>query len=269
MDSLRRIAAIAANTYRESVRDKILYNIVFLAIGLSVFSVVLGAWSVFDRALVIKSTTISLMSLSGLLIAVFVGISLIQKEIQRRTVFTLLSKPMRRPEFLLGKYLGLLALMATHLILLTGVFYFILWVTGSGPELGLLRAVYLVFWELAILVAVAMLFSSFSTPVLSSLFTLGIYVAGHLTDQLLAQVRFVQNLAEGGIGQQHAALMETAALWAQRLLPELYRYNISHQVVHHLTLSPGYMLFSTLYAIGYIVILLGIAAWWFDRRDFL
>ena len=93
MQSLSNIGVIALNTFRESVRDKILYNIFFLAIGLAFFSILLGEWSVFDRAHVIKSTTLSIMSISGLLISVFVGISLVQKEIQGRTVLTLLSKP--------------------------------------------------------------------------------------------------------------------------------------------------------------------------------
>jgi len=269
VEALRRILIIAANTYRETVRDKILYNIVFLAVGLAVFSIVLGEWSVFDRAHVIKAITLSLMSLSGLLISVFVGISLVQKEIQRRTVLTLLSKPMHRSEFILGKYFGLLAVMGTHLLLLTGVFFFILWSTDSQPEFGLLKAVYLTFCEMSIVIAVAMLFSSFSTPVLSSLFTLGIYAAGHLVDQLLAQVRFVQTVMGDEIVQKSSSLMLFAAEWAHRLLPGLYRYNISHQVIHHLALPDHYLLWSTLYAVGYAGLLLAVASWWFGRRDFL
>ena len=119
MQTLKYIAIIAHNTFRESIRDKILYNIVFLAIALTLFSIVLGEWSVFDRAYVIKSTTLSVMSLSGLLISIFVGISLVQKEIQRRTVLTLLSKPISRVTFIVGKYFGLLAVVAVHLTLLT------------------------------------------------------------------------------------------------------------------------------------------------------
>ena len=115
MQTLKHIAIIAHNTFRESIRDKILYNIVFLAIALTLFSIVLGEWSVFDRAYVIKSTTLSVMSLSGLLISIFVGISLVQKEIQRRTVLTLLSKPISRVTLIVGKYFGLLAVVAVHL----------------------------------------------------------------------------------------------------------------------------------------------------------
>ena len=123
MQTLKHIGIIALNTFRESIRDKILYNIGFLAIALTLFSIVLGEWSVFDRAYVIKSTTLSVMSLSGLLISIFVGISLVQKEIQRRTVLTLLSKPISRASFIVGKYFGLLAVVAVHLMLLTAIYY--------------------------------------------------------------------------------------------------------------------------------------------------
>ena len=269
MDKLRRILIIATNAYRESVRDKILYNIVFIAVGLSIFSIVLGEWSVFDRAHVIKAVTLSLMSISGLFISVFVGISLVQKEIQRRTVLTLLSKPLHRSEFVLGKYFGLLAVMATHLLLLTGLFYFILWSTDSSPDFGLLSAVFLIFCEMSIVIAFAMLFSSFSTPVMSSLFTLGVYAGGHLTDQLLAQVRFVKNVGGSEMVAHHSALMEFMAVWVNRILPMLYRFNISQQVIHQLPIPHGYFFWSILYAIGYNAILLTIASWWFGRRDFL
>ena len=183
MQTLKHIGIIALNTFRESIRDKILYNIGFLAIALTLFSIVLGEWSVFDRAYVIKSTTLSVTSLSGLLISIFMGISLVQKEIQRRTVLTLLSKPISRASFIVGKYFGLLAVVAVHLMLLTAIYYVMLFLTGSAPTLSLLTAIYLIFCEMAVVIAVALLFSSFSSTVLSALFTLGVYFAGHLSDQ--------------------------------------------------------------------------------------
>lgn len=267
MQSLSNIGVIALNTFRESVRDKILYNIFFLAIGLAFFSILLGEWSVFDRAHVIKSTTLSIMSISGLLISVFVGISLVQKEIQGRTVLTLLSKPISRAAFIVGKYLGLLAVVAVHLSLLTLVYYGILSLTDSNPTLDLLQAIYLVFCEMAIVVAVALLFSSFSTPVLSALFTLGVYIAGHLSDQLLEQVRFVRRMGE--VEGTESVIMEKTAIFVHAIFPGLYRFNISGYVVHQVALPHFYLLWNTLYALGYIAVFLTIASWWFSRRDFL
>ncbi len=267
MQNIKNIGIIAINTFRESVRNKILYNIVFLAIALAFFSILLGEWSVFDRSYVIKSTTLSIMSLSGLLISVFVGISLVQKEIQGRTVLTLLSKPISRAVFIVGKYLGLLAVIAVHLLLLTAVYYVILALTDSHPTLSLLSAVYLIFWEMAIVVAVALLFSTFSSPVLSALFTIGVYIAGRLSNELMEQVRFVRRMGE--VEGTESVLMEKAAEVVHAVFPGLYRFDISSYVVHGVALPSHYILWNNLYAIGYIGIFLAIASWWFSRRDFV
>lgn len=267
MQTFRHIGIIALNTFRESIRDKILYNIGFLAVALALFSIVLGEWSVFDRAYMIKSTTLSVMSLSGLLISIFVGISLVQKEIKGRTVLTLLSKPISRASFIIGKYLGLLAVVAVHLSLLTVIYYLILLVTDSGPALNLMTAIYLIFCEMAIVIAVALLFSSFSSTVLSALFTLGVYFAGHLSNQLLEQVRFASRMGE--MNDATSAIFEKAAVVIHAVFPGLYRYNVTNYVVHNVALPDMYVFWNTVYAVGYVGVFLAIASWWFSRRDFL
>ena len=259
MQTLKHIGIIALNTFRESIRDKILYNIILLAIGLALFSIVLGEWSVFDRAYVIKSTTLTVMNLSCLLISIFVGISLVQKEIQRRTVLTLLSKPISRASFVIGKYFGLLAVVAVHLVLLTGVYYAILFLTSAEPTLYLLVAIYLIFCEMAVVIAVALLFSSFSSTV--------VYLAGHLSDELLEQVRFASRMGE--MGDASTAVLEKVAVVLHAVFPGLYRFNVSTYVVHGLALPDLYLLWNSLYALGYVCVFLGVASWWFSRRDFL
>lgn len=267
MQTVKHIGVIAFNTFRESIRDKILYNIGLLAVALAFFSIVLGEWSVFDRAYVIKSTTLSVMSLSGLLISIFVGISLVQKEIQRRTVLTLLSKPISRASFIIGKYFGLLAVVLVHLFLLTVIFYVILLCTNASPTLSILTAVYMIFCEMAVVIAVALLFSSFSSTVLSALFTLGIYFAGHLSNQLLEQVRFASRMGE--MGNASTAILEKTAVVIHAVFPGLYRFNITNYVVHGLALPDMYVFWNSLYALGYVGVFLGVASWWFSRRDFL
>ena len=267
MQTLKYIAIIAHNTFRESIRDKILYNIVFLAIALTLFSIVLGEWSVFDRAYVIKSTTLSVMSLSGLLISIFVGISLVQKEIQRRTVLTLLSKPISRVTFIVGKYFGLLAVVAVHLTLLTVIYYLMLFVMNAEPTASLLLAIYLIFCEMAVVIAVALLFSSFSSTILSALFTLGVYFAGHLSNELLEQVQFASRMGE--VSEASTALFEKIAIVVHAIFPGLYRYNVTSYVVHGLALPDMYLFWNTIYALGYVGVFLAIASWWFSRRDFL
>ena len=239
----------------------------FLAIALAFFSIVLGEWSVFDRAHVIKSTTLSIMSLSGLLISVFVGISLVQKEIQGRTVLTLLSKPISRVVFIVGKYLGLLSVIAVHLTLLSAVYYVILYATHSSPSVSLLWAIYLIFCEMAIVVAVALLFSTFSSPVLSALFTLGVYVAGRLSGELLEQVRFVRRMGE--VDGVQSVVMEKMAELVHAVFPGLYRFDIAAYVIHDVALPAHYIFWNSLNALGYVGVFLVIASWWFSRRDFV
>lgn len=267
MQTFKHIGVIALNTFRESIRDKILYNIGFLAIALTLFSIVLGEWSVFDRSYVIKSTTLSVMSLSGLLISIFAGISLVQKEIKGRTVLTLLSKPISRASFIVGKYFGLLAVVAVHLALLTCIYYLMLLATGSEPTLSLLTAIYLIFCEMAVVIAVALLFSSFSSTVLSALFTLGVYFAGHLSNQLLEQVRFASRMGE--MSGASTAVFEKAAVVIHAVFPGLYRYNVTSYVVHGVALPDMYVFWNSVYAVGYVGVFLAIASWWFSRRDFL
>ena len=267
MQMFRHIGVIALNTFRESIRDKILYNIVFLAVALTLFSIVLGEWSVFDRAYVIKSTTLSVMSLSGLLISIFVGISLVQKEIKGRTVLTLLSKPISRASFIVGKYFGLLAVVFVHLAILTCIYYLMLFFTNADPSLNLLTAIYLIFCEMAVVIAVALLFSSFSSTVLSALFTLGVYFAGHLSNELLEQVRFASRMGE--MGDASSAVFERAAVIIHAVFPGLYRFNVTSYVVHGLSLPDMYLFWNSVYALGYVGVFLAIASWWFSRRDFL
>jgi ABC-type transport system involved in multi-copper enzyme maturation permease subunit len=114
---------------------------------------------------------------------------------------------------------------------------------------------------------VALLFSSFSSTVLSALFTLGVYIAGHLCDELLEQVRFANRMGE--MGNASSAVLEKIAVVLHAVFPGLYRFNVSSCVVHGLALPDLYLLWNSLYALGYVCVFLGIASWWFSRRDFL
>jgi Cu-processing system permease protein len=267
---VKSILTVAWNAYRESVRDKILYNLALFAIALILFSLLLGEWSVVARENVIKDFTLSVMSLVGLLMAVFVGIGLIQKELQRKTVLTLLAKPLPRWHFIVGKYLGLLVVLAINLAGMTLCFFFVLLYAGSFPDKSLLLAIYLIYMEMAVIVAVALLFSAFSTPMLSALFTLGVYVAGHLSGDILNHIAFVQKYGDRLPGGQSASIaMERVARAVYYLIPNLENFNISSRVVYHLPLGPHYVLFTTLHGLCFIAAYLLIACLWFNKRDFI
>jgi len=160
-----------------------------------------------------------------------------------------------------------LAVVAVHLSILSVIYYLILFFTNADPALNLLTAIYLIFCEMAVVIAVALLFSSFSSTVLSALFTLGVYFAGHLSNQLLEQVRFASRMGE--MGDASTAVFEKMAVVIHAVFPGLYRYNVTNYVVHNLALPDMYVFWNTVYALGYVGVFLAIASWWFSRRDFL
>ena len=138
---------------------------------------------------------------------------------------------------------------------------------GAKPKLSNLNEEYLIFWEMAIVVAVALLFSTFSSPVLSALFTIGIYMAGRLSNELMEQVNFVRRVGEIEGGQ--GVVLEKVASVIHAVFPGLYRFDISAYVVHNVALPTHYIFWNSLYALGYIGVFLAIASWWFSRRDFV
>ena len=267
---MRPLVIIALNAFRESVRDKILYNLVFFALGLILFSILLGNWSVFAKENVIKDFTLAVMSLVGLLMAIFVGIGLIQKEIQRKTVMTLLAKPLPRWHFIVGKYLGLLLVLAVNLAVMTLGFFIVLLVIGAAPDKQLLLGIYLIYLEMAVMVAVALLFSSFSTPTLSAFFTLGVYLAGHLAGDILDHFQFIHKFG-GRLADNPStpALSEKLIRAIYYLVPNLENFNIRGRVVYHLPLGDHYVLYTSLYGLCFISIYLLIACLWFNKRDFV
>ncbi len=267
---MRNLWIIALNAFRESIRDKILYNLVLLGLGMILFSIMLGEWSVFAREKVIQDFTLAIMSISGLLMAIFLGIGLIQKELQRKTVLTLLAKPMPRWHFILGKYVGLLMVLAVNLSVMSLCFYFVLWFTDSHPYWSLFSAIYLIYLEMALIVAVALLFSSFSTPTLGAIFTLGVYVAGHLSGDILNHFTFAQ---------KHAGMLPgnpTYPTWvlkfikgAYYFMPNLENFNIKGRVVYDLPIPQHYVLWTSAYGLFYIALLLFVTCAWFNKRDFI
>ncbi len=261
---------LASNTFRETVRDKILYNLVFFALGLMAFSLMLGDWSLFAREYVIKDFALAVMSLFGLFMAVFVGIGLIQKEIQRKTVLTLLARPFPRWKFIVGKYLGLLAVLAVDVLIMTACLYLVLYGTKAHPTWSLLSAVYMVYLEMAIITAAALLFSSFSTPVLSALFTFAIYVAGHLSGDLINHLSFIKRFGERLPGTPTVTPVEDFILHAiYYLIPNLENFNIRGRVTYGLSIPDHYLLWNTGYALCFAAVFLGIACLAFRKRDFI
>jgi ABC-type transport system involved in multi-copper enzyme maturation permease subunit len=179
---LSRLLAVAANTFRETVRERVLYNLVFFAILMTVSGLLLGELSVRQDEKLIKDIGLASMELFGTLIAIFIGVGLVSKEIERRSLYPLLAKPLSRDEFFLGKFMGLAFTLLVNVgVMATGVFLTLL-ATGRKADPNLLRAVYPIYLGLLLVVALAMFFSSISSSALAAVFTVGLVIGGRFTD---------------------------------------------------------------------------------------
>jgi len=252
-----KVIAIALNAFKEEVRDRILYTILAFALGMILSSVILATLSVGGEAKIIKDLGLASISLFGTLIAIFIGIGLVYKEIERRTIYTIVAKPIHRHEFILGKYLGLLITLFVNLFIMALVLFFLTYLMEGRWGLEMLPALLLTFVELMVITAVAILFSTFTTPTLSAIFTLSIFVIGRFSQDLKA---FADQF--GGLALQATAF----ALYY--LLPNLSNFNIRGQVVHGVLVPPAFLWSSMLYGLFYLSALLASAALIFQRRDF-
>jgi ABC-type transport system involved in multi-copper enzyme maturation permease subunit len=258
--SLRRIRAIALNTFRESVRDRVLYNLILFVLILVAASVFVSDLSFNMESQFTGALGLSVMLVFGALIAIFIGVGLVYKEIDKRTIYNLLSKPVHRHEFLIGKYLGLcVTLLVNSIVMVAGTELALLYVNrGVAPiELAVLPAVYLIYLELALMVAIAIMFSSFTTPMLASLFSFAVYVIGQFSGDLRQAAEL------SGSSAVHAML--TGLYY---LLPNLSNFGFIAEASHG-HVAPLAMLFrATIYAAVYIGILLSASALIFHRRNF-
>lgn len=254
----KRIFSIAFNTFREAVRDRVLYNLVLFVLLITVSAIFIGELTAGQEARTIVNLGLGAMLIFGAFISIFVGVSLVSKEIEKRTVYAIFSKPISRAEFILGKYLGLcLTLLVNVLIMGVGVALALFYVGGNGFAITIWGAIYLLFLELTILTAVAILFSSFSSPALSALLSFFVFIIGHFSAAL-------RDLAQN-LGSQFAKYFFGTIYY---LLPNLSNFVFRTETAHGIT-PPASMIFgATAYAIVYAAILLIITTLIFSRRNF-
>jgi ABC-type transport system involved in multi-copper enzyme maturation permease subunit len=253
-----KIKTIALNTLKEAIRDRILYLLFFFAAVSLVSSRLLALLTVGDRVKIIKDVGLASISIFGMLMAILIGTGLVYKEIDKKTIFTLLSKPIQRWQFLVGKFFGLVLTLFILTALMSLIFLVILFLHTFHVEGRLLLAILFIFIELVLITAVAILFSCFSTPILSSIFALSFYVIGHFSWGLEPLIR----RARPGIARTALQVLYT-------LLPDLENFNFKTEVVHGLTVEPRYYLFSALYGLAYTLFVLVLAVLVFKKRDFV
>jgi ABC-type transport system involved in multi-copper enzyme maturation permease subunit len=257
---LKRIIAITCNAFREAVRDRVLYNLVLFVLLLTGAAIFIGELSGGQERKIIVDLGLSAMLLFGVFISIFVGVGLVYKEIERRTIYAIFAKPVGRGEFIVGKYLGLcLTLLVNVLVMGAGVSLALIYVSrGWDPlALSIWPSVLLIYGELMILTGVALLFSSFSSPALSALLTFFIFIIGHFSADL-------KGLANS-MGSASARWLFQGLYY---LLPNLNNYSFIAPAAHGQV--PGVMptVMALLYAAVYIVIVLAAATLIFSQRNF-
>jgi len=256
MKSLVRIHALASNTFREAIRNKLLYALLGFAIVMIGAGALLATLSYVEVEEILQDMGMAAIRLFSAGIAIFVGVGLIHDEVERRTIFTILSKPVSRSEFLIGKWAGLTFTVWLQLVLMALAFVLVSFLAGAPLSIDHAIAIGLLGLELMVLVAIATLFSCFTTPMLASFYTFGLWLIGHLSRDLYL------------LGQQsdHASVSRLAgALYS--VLPDFEVFNKTLEAVHGLPIHGYEVGFATLYAVGYTGAILILSAAIFSRRD--
>jgi ABC-type transport system involved in multi-copper enzyme maturation permease subunit len=255
-----KIAVIALNTFRESVRDRVLYNLILFVLLLVCASVFISDLSINQETKFIATLGLSSMLVFGAMIAIFIGVGLVYKEIDKRTIYNLLSKPVHRHEFIIGKYFGLcMTLLVNSAVMMLGTELALLYVNqGLVPlQVSVLSAAYLIYLELALLVAVALMFSSFTTPMLAALYTFAVYVIGHFSADLKLAAELSQSAIVRGI---------LTVLYY--VIPNLSNFGFITEASHGQVVPLRMAVSATIYEIVYISILLSASVLIFQRRNF-
>lgn len=252
-----KVMVLAFNTFREALRDKVLYSLLFFAAAMIGIAMILDHITIGEPTKIVKDFGLASISFFGVMIAIFVGIGLVYKEIERKTIFNVLSKPIHRYQFVIGKYLGLVLTLVVEVGLMSSALLALLLVYEGTIEFVLLYAIGMIFLELMIVMAFALLFSSFSTPILSGLFTISLYMIGHLTPDLLA------------FGQRtDSATLRYLTKTLYYAIPNLEYFNIKGQVVYNISIDPEYLALAISYGVCYILITLLLSVAVFQRREF-
>jgi ABC-type transport system involved in multi-copper enzyme maturation permease subunit len=256
---MNRIRAIAFNTFREAVRDRVLYNIIVFAILIIGSSLLFGQISVGVEKLVLVNLGLSAISVFGIVIAIFIGIQLVSKEIEKRTLYTVLAaRPVSRWEFILGKEFGLIGTLAVNAFLMAlGFFAALFYQTHAfvKEDSYLLVALYFILLQFVLITSLALFFSTFSSPLMSSIFTFALFVIGSFAEDL----RGFAYLAGGA-----TKVVSTALAY---LVPNFSALNVITQVAHGVPVPGKLVLMNSLYVLIYAGAITSASVLIFERRN--
>jgi ABC-type transport system involved in multi-copper enzyme maturation permease subunit len=258
--SIQRVLTVATNVFREVIRDRILYLIGFFAIALFIAASLLPYIAANTQDKILLDVGLAAIGLVGLITAIFIGTNLINKEIEKKTVFVLVAKPVQLPEFIFGKHLGLSSVLAVLIAAMSVIYFAVLTLNQvSYPFGSILLALGYQFLELSLMTAVAILFGVFTSSILATVLSFAIYLMGHLSQDILQFGKLADN-----------ASIERITEIAYLILPDLSRLTFRNEAVYGFDLLPSVpeLLSHALYGVIYIVLLLTISTVIFSRREF-
>ena len=253
-----RLRSIAFNTFREAVRDRVLYNLIVFALLLIGSSLVMGQISIGIEKIVLVNLSLTAISIFGVVIAIFIGIGLVSKEIDKKTLYTVLARPVRRWEFIVGKFAGLIGTLTVNAGLMAVGFFAALLIEQHNfvrTDVYLLAALYFILLEFVIVTAVAVLFSSFSTPLFSTIFSFALFAVGTFGDDLRGFAATTSGLTKIGL---------TAAAY---IVPNLSSFNVISLVAHDQPVMGRLIVMNSIYALCYSALVIAGAVLIFDRRN--
>ncbi|MBF8302426.1 MAG: hypothetical protein HW396_707 [Candidatus Dadabacteria bacterium] len=266
---MKRIWSVAHNTFIEAIRDRVLFSLILFAFVMILSSLIFAGISAEQYNKIVKDLGLTAISLIGIMISIFLGMGLVYKEIEKKTVYNIFSKPIRRYEFILGKYLGL----SFTLLVNTAAMAFILFLLVLYTEMrhaGLIeyyygghyyaeffKAVYFEYLEFLVIIGIALVFSSFSTPVMSVLFTFFLFAIGRFSSDIRLLAEQVKNPVVGFLTEV-----------VYRVIPNLEKFDVRREAVYGGSVSAELILYTTAYAILYILALLVLSIIIFEKREF-
>ena len=254
---MTRLRALASNTFKEAIRDRVLYSLLFFAVLVLMGSLAVENITIGDQEKVVRSFAFGAMRFFSALMALFLGVGLVYKELERKTIYTIASKPIPRWLFLMGKFTGLMAVLAVLLGAMALLYVLLMGLSQGMPAHSFYIALLLLFVELGLLVAWAILFSTYSAPTTASLFSLAIFFIGNLVDD-------IWHYGQQADSESLRALSE----WIYWLLPNFEILNGGQAAVHEQALAPGQLSASLCYGLGYTIAVLCVAMLVFSKRDF-
>ena len=252
---MRAIVSVAKTAFLESIRNRTLLGILVLAMAFICSALLLAAVSLDQRQRVILDWGLFCVSLFGVILAIVMGVTQVEKEVKRKNLYVVLSRPIQRWQYVVGKYLGLTFTLMVQFLALAIALVLLLVIEGLSLSPLLVKALYLILLEIILVAAIAGFFASFSSPYLSGFFTLGVFVVGRSLDVL-------DRLADKLGGFLHGVLK--ALVYG---LPSLNDFNLGNRVVYQLPISMEHILWSSLYCLGYLMVLVVLSSWIFAKRD--